>query len=181
MFIAPSPELLFPELEDGNIFAIIEGFFSEIFIGQHSGNIEEGCLGAIEESEESITEDMLKARTPGIAEHTLQNANNLGGDVRLLRGVGYFERIKGDRERSIGGVKIDDVFYSRLGNKPEVVDGEVAVGVDNTVALVIINIGEREKFEESGFTGAGLTDNVNVAGAVAAEKPELVVDAAEVC
>ena len=43
------------------------------------------------------------------------------------------------------------------------------MGVNDTVALVVENIGEGEKFQKAAFAGAGLTDDVDVAGAVAAE------------
>ena len=52
--------------------------------------------------------------------------------------------------------------------------------VDNAITLIIEDVGESEELEETGFTGAGLTDDVDVTGAVAAQETELVVDAAEV-
>ena len=39
LFVAPGTELLFPELEDGNVFAIVESFFAEVFIGEHAGDV----------------------------------------------------------------------------------------------------------------------------------------------
>ena len=54
------------------------------------------------------------------------------------------------------------------------------MGVDNTVALVVINVGQSEEFEEAAFASAGLTDDIDVAGAVAAGEAELVIDAAKV-
>ena len=52
--------------------------------------------------------------------------------------------------------------------------------VDDTIALIVENVREGEKFEEAGFAGAGLADDIDVAGAVATKEAELVVDAAEI-
>ena len=167
MFVAPSAELLFPELKDSDVFAVVEGFFAKIFVGEHAGDVEEGGLGAVEEGEEGVAEDVLEAGAPGFAEHALENTDDFGGDVGLAGGVRELERIESDRVSGVGGVEVDDVFDARFGDEAKVVDGEVAVGVDDTVALIVENVGEGEEFQEARFTGAGLTDDVDVAGAVA--------------
>ena len=180
MFVTPSAEFLFPELEDSDVFTIFERFFAEIFVGEHTGDIEEGGFWAVEEGEESVTENVLEAGTPRFAEHTFQNADDFGRDVGFSGGVGKFERVESDGMSSVGGVEIDDVLNSGFGNEAEVVDGKIAVRVDDTIALIVKDVGEGEEFEETGFAGAGLTDDIDVAGAVAAEKSELVVDATEI-
>ena len=80
----------------------------------------------------------------------------------------------------VGRVEIDDVFNSAFGDETEVVDGEIAVWVDNAVTLIVENVGEGEKFEKSRFAGAGLTDNINMARTVATKKSKLMVDATEI-
>ena len=81
---------------------------------------------------------------------------------------------------SVGGVEIDNVFDSAFWDEPEVVDGKVAMGVDDTIALIVKNIGKREQFQEAGFSSAGLADYVDMTTAVASEETELVIDATEV-
>ena len=39
LFVTPGAELLFPALEDGNVFTIVESFFAEVFIGEHAGDV----------------------------------------------------------------------------------------------------------------------------------------------
>ena len=39
---------MLPELEHGDVFAIIESVFAEFFVGEHTGNIEQSGLGAVE-------------------------------------------------------------------------------------------------------------------------------------
>ena len=117
LFLVPLAEFVFPELEDGDVGAVVEGFFAEIFIGQHTGDVEEGGGGAVEKGEESIAQNMLEAGAPGFAEHTLQNADDFGTDVGLARGVGKFERIEGDGVGGVGGVEVDDVADAILRDK----------------------------------------------------------------
>ena len=52
--------------------------------------------------------------------------------------------------------------------------------VDNTITLVVENIGKGKKFEKAALPCPSLTDDVNVARAVATKEPELVVYTAEV-
>ena len=80
----------------------------------------------------------------------------------------------------VGRVEIDNVFDTTFRNEAEIVDCEIAVGVDDTITLIIKDVGKGEELEEAGFSGASLTDDVDVAGAVAAEQAELVVDSAEI-
>ena len=180
LFFVPLTEFVLPELEDGDVGTIIESFFAEIFVGEEAGDIEEGGFGAIEEGENSVAEDVFEARTPRVAEHTFQNADNFGTDIGFSRRIGDLERVEGNWVGGVGRVEVDDIFDAAFGDETEVVDGEVAMRVDDTIALVVENIRECEKFEHTGLTSTGLTDDIDVAGAVAAEHAELVVDAAEV-
>ena len=82
---------------------------------------------------------------------------------------------------SVGGVEVDDVFYTAFGDKAKVVYCEVAVGVNNTITLVVENIGESKEFKKARFSGACLADDIDVARAVATKQTELVVYAAEIC
>ena len=89
---------------------------------------------------------MLKARAPRITEETFKDADNLGTDIRLSGRVTELKWVEGDRIGSVGRVEVDDVIDTMLGNEAEVVDCEVAVRVDDTVALIVKNITESEKF-----------------------------------
>ena len=180
LFFVPLTEFVFPKLKDGDIGTIIEGFFAEIFVGEETGDVEEGGFGAIEEGENRVAEDVFEARAPRVAKHTFQNADNFGTDIGLSRRIGDLERVEGDWVGGVGWVEVDDIFDAAFGDETEVVDGEVAVRVDDTIALVVENIRECEKFEHTGLTSASLTDDIDVAGAVAAEHTKLVIDAAEV-
>ena len=123
---------------------------------------------------------MLEARAPRFAEHTFKHADDLGTDIRLAGGITELKRVKSDRIGRIGGVKIDDIVDAVFRDKAEVIDGEVAMRVDNTVALIIKDVAECKKLEHPRFTSASLTDNIDMAGTVAAEHAELVVDATEI-
>ena len=171
---------MFPELENGDIGAVIESFFAEIFVGEEARDVEEGGFGAVKEGEDGVAEDMFEAWAPRVTEHALQDADDFRTDVGFPRRVADFERVEGDWVSSVGRVEIDDIFDATFGDEAEIIDGEIAVWVDNTIALIVENVGERKKFEHTGFTGAGLTDDVNMARAVAAEHTELMVDATEV-
>ena len=81
---------------------------------------------------------------------------------------------------SVGGIEIDDVFDARFWDEGKIIGGEVAMGVDNAVALVVIDVAECEQREKAGFTGAGLTDDVDMTRAVAAIHTKLMFDAAEI-
>ena len=80
----------------------------------------------------------------------------------------------------IGRVKIDDIFNAVLWDKLEVVHREVAVWIDNTITLVVINIAKREKREKTRLTGAGLTNDIDMAATVFAVHAELMLDTAEI-
>ena len=180
LLFVPLAEFVLPELEDGDVLAVIEGFFAEIFVGEHAGDVEEGGLGAVEEGEQGVAQDVFEAGAPRVAEHAFEDADDFGADVGLAGGVAEFEGVKGDWVGGVGGVEVDDVLDARGGDEAEVVNGEIAVGVDDAVALVVENIREGEKFEQATFAGTGLADDIDVAGAIATEQAELVVDAAEV-
>ena len=70
----------------------------------------------------------------------------------------------------IGGIKVDNVLYAMLGDEAEVIDGEVAMGVDNAIPLVVKDVRKGEELEEATLPCSGLADDVDVAGAVATEK-----------
>ena len=118
MFVAPSAEFLFPELEDSDIFTVVKSFFAEVFVGEHAGDVEEGGFWAVEEGKEGVAEDVFEARTPRFAEHTFQNADDFGGDVGFSSRVGEFERVEGDGMGGVGRVEIDDVLDARFGDEP---------------------------------------------------------------
>ena len=180
LFFVPLAEFVFPELEDSDIGTIIESFFSEIFVGEHAGDVEKGGRGAIKKSEEGEAENVLETRAPRVAEHTFQDADNFGADVGFSRVVGKLEWVISHGKIAVGGVEINDVVNAIFGDETEVVNGEVAVRVDDTIALIMKNVGEGKKFEHAAFSGAGLADDVNVATAIGAKEAELVVDAAEI-
>lgn len=127
-----------------------------------------------------MTKNMFKTWAPRVAEHTFKHADDFGTDVGLAARIADFERVKGNWIGGIGRVEINHIFNPAFWHEAEVVDGEVAVRVDDTIALIIENIREREKFEHTRFTSTGLTDDVNVAGAVTTVHAELVVNPAEV-
>ena len=47
LFLVPLAEFVLPELEDGDVLAIIKGFFAKIFIGEHTGDVQQGGFGAV--------------------------------------------------------------------------------------------------------------------------------------
>ena len=80
----------------------------------------------------------------------------------------------------VGGVEIDNVFNAGFGDEAKIIDGKVAVRIDDAIALIIENVGESEEFEKAGFTSTGLADDIDVAGTVTAEETKLVIDTAEI-
>ena len=123
---------------------------------------------------------MLEARTPRFTEHALEDTDDLGADVGFACWVGEFKRVESDRVSGVGGVEIDNVFNAGFGDEAKIIDGKVAVRIDDAVALIIENVREGEKLKKAGFTSAGLTDDIDVAGAVTAEETKLVIDTAEI-
>ena len=81
---------------------------------------------------------------------------------------------------SIGRVEVDNIFDAVFWDELEVVHGEIAVWIDNTITLVVVDVAECEEGQKTRLTGTGLTDNINVTRAVAAIHTELVFDAAEI-
>ena len=116
---------------------------------------------------------MLKAWAPRVAEHTLQNANNFRRNVWLAGWIVNFEWVEGHWELRIGRVEIDDIFDAVLWDELEVIHREVAMWIDNTITLVVINIAKRKKREETRLTGAGLTNDIDMAATVFAVHAEL--------
>ena len=47
-------EFVFPELEYSDVLAIIEGLFAEIFVGEHTRDVQQGGLGAVEEGKQGV-------------------------------------------------------------------------------------------------------------------------------
>lgn len=123
---------------------------------------------------------MLEAGTPRVAEHTFQDTDDFGADVGLAAGVAELKGVEGDGVGGVGRVEIDDILNTAFRHEAEVVDGEIAVRVDDTITLIIKDVAEGKKLQHTGFAGAGLADNVDVAGAVATIHAELVIDAAEI-
>ena len=56
----------------------------------------------------------------------------------------------------------------------------VAVRVDDTVALVVVNIAQCKESKEAGLTRTSLTNDINVTATVAAIHAELVFNATEI-
>ena len=123
---------------------------------------------------------MFETWTPRITEHTLQNADYLRTDVWLLRGIRNFEWIEADWILGVRWIKIDDIFHTRSGHEAEVIDRKITVRINDTVTLIIENIREGKKFEQTRFTGTGLTDDINMTRTVATEHAKLMVDATEI-
>ncbi len=171
---------MFPELQNGDVFTIVEGFFAEIFVGEHARDVKKGGFRAIEESEEGVTQNVFKAGTPRVAEHTLEHADNFRTDVGFAGGITELERVESDWIGGIGRVEIDNVLNAVFGDEAEVVDGEIAVWIDDAVTLIIENVAKSKKFEHARFTSAGLSDNVDVARTVTAQHTKLVINTAEI-
>ena len=110
LFVAPGAELLFPELENGDVFAIVEGFFAEFFVGEHAGDVEEGGLWTVKKGEESVAENVLETWAPAFAEHTFQDANDFGADIWFSGGVGELKWVKSNGVGCVSRVEIDNVF-----------------------------------------------------------------------
>ena len=81
---------------------------------------------------------------------------------------------------SIGRIEVDNIFDAAFWDELEVVHGEIAVWIDNTITLVVVDVAECEEGQKTRLTGTGLTDNINVTRAVAAIHAELVFDTAEI-
>ena len=54
LFLVPLAEFVLPELEDGDVLAIIKGFLTEIFIGEHTRDVQQGGLGAVKQGEQGV-------------------------------------------------------------------------------------------------------------------------------
>ena len=52
LFLVPLTKFMLPELKNCNISTEIESFFTEIFIGEDAGDIEQGGIWAIEEGKQ---------------------------------------------------------------------------------------------------------------------------------
>ena len=83
---------------------------------------------------------MFKSRTPGIAKHTLKNADNLGTNIGFSGGVGKFERVESDWELGVCWIEINNVFNAVWWNETEVVNGKISVWIDNTITLIVKNV-----------------------------------------
>lgn len=123
---------------------------------------------------------MLKAWTPRVAEHTFKHADHFRTDVRLAARVAHFKRIEGDWILRVGWVEIDYVINAGFRHKTKVINSEISMRIDNTIALIIENVTKGKKLKHTGFTGTGLTDDVDVPTAIFSEHAELVINAAEV-
>lgn len=88
---------------------------------------------------------MLEAGTPRIAEHALEYADNLRTNIGLAGFVRKLKWVESDGVSSVGGIKVDDVLDARLRNKTEIIDGEIAVRVNNAIALIIKDVGKSKK------------------------------------
>ena len=69
---------------------------------------------------------------------------NFWWNVGFLVRIGDFQRVETKRIGGVGWVEIDDVVQPWAGDEFHVVDGEVAVWVDDGVALAVKNVAEGE-------------------------------------
>ena len=54
LFLVPLAEFVLPELEYSDVLAIIKGFLTEIFIGEHTRDVQQGGLGAVKQGEQGV-------------------------------------------------------------------------------------------------------------------------------
>jgi hypothetical protein len=120
-FVSPAGKFDVPELQHDGVGAVAESFFAEFFVGEHAGDVEHCCLWAIKQCEDGIAQDVLEARSPTVAEHAFEHADDLGADVCFLGWVCHFEWVKSERIRGVSRVEIDDVFDARFWDEFEVI------------------------------------------------------------
>ena len=58
------------------------------------------------------------------------------------------ERVEAQRKKSVGRVEIHDVLESAARDEAHVVDREVAVRVDDCIAVTMEDVAQCEQFEE---------------------------------
>ena len=88
---------------------------------------------------------MFKSRAPRVAKHAFKYANNFRTDVGFSGRIRKFKRVKGDWVLSVSWIKINNVFNAILGNETQVIDCEVTVRVNDTVALIIEDVRESKE------------------------------------
>ena len=83
---------------------------------------------------------MLETRAPGIAKHALQDTDDFRCNVWLSRWIGKLERVEGNWMLSVGRIKVNYVFDAFFWDEAKVINSEISVRVNNTVALIVENI-----------------------------------------
>ena len=63
-FVVPAGEFNIPELQDHGVTAIAQRLFAEVFISQHAGDVQHGCLWPVEQCQDGVAQNVLQPRPP---------------------------------------------------------------------------------------------------------------------
>ncbi len=100
--------------------------------------------------------------------------------MRLQLRIGYFHRVERYREVGIGRVEINDIVDAAFRNPLQYALSVVAVRIDDGEAVRAIDVRYSQKFQHTGLTDTGLTNDIQVSAPVFAMDAEHSVMAAEI-
>ena len=105
------------------------------FVGEETGQAEEGRAGTVKKKSDRIQQDVFKTRAPALGPDMFERSNEIGGDQRPVVGQHAVKRIEADREVEIGRVEIEDMVGALCRHGIDEHGRQIAMGIEQRKAV----------------------------------------------
>jgi hypothetical protein len=160
-------EFVVPEASKDRIFDLPNNPSPVKGISQKPGHPEERHILAFEKGSDRCVQNVLQSWSPGVMPDVFEGLHNPGGNEVTLARWGRCKEIETNGVLRIAGVEIYDVVGAPAGDVVEDIEGEIAVGIDESDTSSSLQVLSNEIAEQSGFPSAGFSNDVDVLAPVA--------------
>jgi hypothetical protein len=163
------PFVLFdPESSYLGIPHLSEKRAAERLVGKERGKIGERGTGLIEECEERVAQNVLKAGSPRVLPLALEDVEEGGGRERPPRDGYLCERVEPKREIRVRRIEEDHAPQTLYGYRSGDLVKEITMGIEQGAPVSEREILLKEGLDEGGLARAGLANDIHVGPAVGA-------------
>ena len=129
---------------------------------EHQEDVRQSGLGLIKQGQQGIAQNVFHAHAPGVGPHLLEHIDEPGGDQRPKPCTNVQQRIVTKWLRRVRDVEVDHFRLSVVRNGRCDALHQIAMGIDQSAAPARLDVLPDQGFEQRGFAGAGLADDVDV-------------------
>lgn len=136
-------------------------------VGEKAVETEEGGVRTMSQRGDGVVQDVFEPWPPTVMPEALEGAHDAGGHEMAILGRGLGEQIETDGVFQIAGMKIHGLLGPRGRDVQQQILRQIAMGIQETDAMALLDELEDEIAQERRLPGARLADDVGVVSGIA--------------